>query len=133
MFQDPSNKTVTLGARMNDPTISAAATAPYARLRTQAVRQSDYTDFWSTNYTQLGGSPRSAAITMSQAYIGNAGTFDVTIPDFSGVGGWQNTWGLLSGVSTTWNVSMTGWVSGSGGLTDGSMYRIAQRQGTFTP
>ncbi len=132
-FQDPTNRTVTLGAHMNTPTISAAATSPYARLRSQAVRQSDYTDFWSTNFTQLGGSPRSTSITMSQAYIGNAGTFDVTIPDFTGVGGWQNTWGMLTGVNTSWNVAMTGWISGSGGLTDGAIFRIAQRQGTFTP
>ena len=132
-YQDPTNRTVTLGARMNTPTISAAATAPYARLRSQATRQSDYTDVWSTNYIQLGGSPRSATITMSQAYIGNAGTYDVTIPDFSGVGSWQNTWGPLAGVSTTWNVTMIGWVAGGGGLSDGSIYRIAQRQGLITP
>ncbi|MEP7380528.1 MAG: hypothetical protein ABI910_02515 [Gemmatimonadota bacterium] len=132
-FQDPTNRTVTLGARMNDPTISTVATTPYARLRTVASRQSDYQDFWTANYTQLGGSPRGVSITMSSAYIGNAGSFDVTMPNFSGVGAWQNTWGLLPGVTTNWNVSMTGWISGSGGLSDGAIFRTAQRQGTLTP
>ena len=133
-FRDPANASVTLGAVVGTPTISTLASAPYARLRAQVTRQNDYQDFWSVNFTQIATSSRRAvSITMSAAYLGAGSTLDLGIPDFAGVSGWQNTWGPIAGTVTTWNVAMTGWVSANGGLVDGALYRIGQRQGTFTP
>lgn len=132
-FRDPTNQTVTLGARMNAPAVTVAASAPYARLRSVAVKQSDYPDFYNASFTQVSATPRSTIITMSSAYLGSAGSFDVTVPDFTGVGGWSNAWGLQAGVSTIWSVGMTGWISGTGGLVEGSVFRTAQRQGQITP
>jgi hypothetical protein len=134
IFRDPTNQTITLGAVLNTPTVTTVATAPYARLRTQLTRQSDYQNSWSTSYSQQGNAPRSGTIQMSDNYIGSAAAFDVTLPDFSGLTGWQNTWGPQAGVSIFWNVSAFGWLTGNGqGLVDGVTYRIGQRQGNITP
>jgi len=134
VFRDPANLSITLGAAVNTPTISTLATTPYARVRAQAQRQSDYQDFWSTNLTQNApGQQRTVSITMTAGYVGGASTIDMAVPDFAGVSGWQNTWGPLAGVSAFWNVSMTGWVTANNGVVDGAVFRTGQRQGQFTP
>jgi hypothetical protein len=134
VFRDPANLNVTLGAAVLTPTISAVATAPYARLRAQVQRQSDYQDFWSTNFTQNSvGQQRTVSITMTAGYVGGAATIDMAVPDFTSVSGWQNTWGPLAGVNAFYNVSMTGWISPNNGIIEGAVFRVGQRQGTFTP
>jgi uncharacterized protein YdeI (BOF family)/uncharacterized membrane protein len=134
VFRDPANLSVTLGAAVNTPTISTLATAPYARLRAQAQRQSDYQDFFTTNFTQNGpGLQRTVSLTMTAAYLGGASTIDMAVPDFTSTSGWQNTWGPVVGVSAFWNVAMTGWISANNGLIEGAVFRVGQRQGTFTP
>lgn len=134
IYRDPANQVVTLGPLLSTPTITVAAAAPYARLRTQLARQAEYESFWSINYSQAGiSAQRSVAMTMTPGYMGGASAFDVTIPDFSGLAGWQNTWGPQTGVNTIWNSVGTGWILGTGGLVDGTVYRVAQRQGQLTP
>ena len=70
---------------------------------------------------------------MSSAYAGSGSNIDVGVPDFTPVGGWQNSWGPITGNLMNWGVAMTGWLTPTGGLVDGARYRIGQRQGTFTP
>ncbi len=134
VFRDPANLNVTLGAAVNTPTISALATVPYARLRAQAQRQSDYQDSWSANFTQnSAGQQRVVSMQASAGYVGGAATIDLAVPDFAGVAGWQNLWGPVAGVSAFYNVSMTGWISPNVGILEGAVFRVGQRQGTFTP
>lgn len=134
VFRDPANAMVTPGAPVNQPTISTLATAPYARPRAQSARQAEYQDFWSANFVQVTtSSRRSVTITTSLGYVGAGSTIDMGLPDFTGVGGWQNSWGPIAGNLVNWNVAMTGWQSATVGLVDGALYRIGQRQGTFTP
>lgn len=134
VFRDPTNPTVMLGSALNAPTIGTLATAPYARLRAQFARQSDYQDHWSTTFTQTAtAARRSVTITMTAAYAGAGSNLDLFIPDFTGVGGWNNAWGPIAGNLVNWNVAMTGWISANGGLVDGALFRVGQRQGTFTP
>ena len=102
----------------------------YARLRSNVARQAEYDNAWFASFTQ---SARNTSITVQPGYMGGATNFDVTIPDFSGVAGWQNSWGPQAGVSTTWGVSMTGFVNLTGLYVDGSVFRNAQRQGSITP
>ena len=129
-FRDPSNLSITLGPQLNTPTVSAVVTAPYARMRTQVATQAQYLNQWTAAYAQTG---RTATISMTGGYLGGAGTFDVTIPDFTGVGTWQATWGIQPAIATSWFASAVGFITGSGGLDDGTTYRIAQRSGQITP
>ena len=134
VFRDPTNPTVTLGSAMNTPTISTLANAPYARLRAQFARLADYQDYWSVNFTQTAtASRRSVTLTVSSAYAGAGSSLDLAIPDFTGVGGWNHAWGPIAGTQVVWNVAMTGWISATGGLVDGALFRTGQRQGLFTP
>lgn len=133
-LRNPANPSVTLGSTVNTPTISTLATAPYARPRAQFARQSDYLDQWIANFTQVGSASRRAvSITMSSAYAGSGSSIDLGVPDFTTVGGWQNVWGPIAGNLVNWTVAMTGWISATGGLVDGALFRTGQRQGTFTP
>lgn len=134
VFRDPANASVTLGAVVNTPVISTLATAPYARLNAQVTRQTDYQDSWIANFSQFAtASRRTVNITMSAGYAGSGTSLDLRVPDFTGVSGWQNTWGPIAGNLTSWNVAMTGWISANGGLVDGALFRTGQRQGTITP
>ncbi|MGQ0648229.1 MAG: beta strand repeat-containing protein [Gemmatimonadaceae bacterium] len=128
-FKDPVNQTITLGAALSTPTLTVVGLTPYLKLRTQLLRQADYQNFWLAAYSQGGSAPRSVSTTMTAGYIGSAASFDVSIPDFTVAAGWQNTWGLQSGVATTYIVTASGWVVGSGGLTDGAIIRTATRFG----
>jgi hypothetical protein len=133
-YRDPANQTLTLGPQMNVPTISVVSTASYARLRAVVARQSEYDNSWLAIFSQsIGATNRTTSLNVQPGYMGSANSFDVTIPDFTGVGGWQNTWAPQTGTQTNWNVSMTGWVNLTGLYTEGSIFRNAQRLGNVTP
>ncbi len=132
--RNPTAQTLTLGGALNSATVTVAATAPYARLRAQLTRQAEYNDSYSANFAQnVGATSRTMTVSMSAAYLGAAGTLDVSVPDLSGAAGWLNSWGLATGTSTTWNVAATGWIALNGALLDGARWRTAQRQGTIVP
>ncbi|MBL8958966.1 MAG: hypothetical protein JNJ98_03865, partial [Gemmatimonadetes bacterium] len=133
IFRDATNTQVTLGAVPATPTISNVAGAPYARLRMQLSRQSDYNNYWTATYSQAGTNQRTVSISMTEAYLGSGNTVDVTIPDFTAVSGWLNTWGPATGVSTTWASGAFGWVVGGGQTAEGSISRTGLRYGNVTP
>jgi hypothetical protein len=129
IFRDATNTSLNLGAVLATPSISST-NAGYARLRAVLARQADYQNLWVAGFTQ---NTRSVSFTMTAAYIGSAANFDVQIPDFTGVGGWQNVWGPLVGTQAQWQVSASGFVIGSGNQAEGTVTRTASRFGFFTP
>lgn len=133
VFKDAVNQTLPLGATLATPIFSTVATSPYLRPRITLAQQADYSRFWIVGYTQGSGSlARAATILMTQGYLGSA-AFDHTIPDFSGVNGWLNTWGLQAGTSVTYLVSASGWTLGGGGSSapnvEGTLIRSGSRTG----
>lgn len=132
--RDPVDQSVAFGGFLNTATISVASTAPYARLRAQLTRQAEYNDWYTANFAQSSGATeRAMSVTMSSSYLNGAASFDATLPDLSAAAGWQNTWGLATGVTTNWNVSATGWIALNGAMLDGARWRTAQRQGSIVP
>jgi uncharacterized membrane protein len=129
-YRDPANQTLPLPPQLNMPTVTTVSTTGYARLRSNVARQTEYDNAWNAFFSQVN---RSTSIVVQPGYMGSSPNFDVTIPDFSGVAGWQNSWGPQVGVSTTWGVSMTGFVNLTAPYVEGSVFRNAQRQGTITP
>ncbi|MFN8579713.1 MAG: hypothetical protein U0163_01865 [Gemmatimonadaceae bacterium] len=130
-LRDPGNPTVTLGPDLSSSTVSTVATAPTrgCACNTPCSRS-----------IQIAGSPRSSRPGVTQrrhrrapGFLGNASSVDVTIPDFTGVGTWQASWGLQTGALTTWQASASGWIAGSGGTSDGTITRTAIRTGQTTP
>lgn len=131
-FRNAANQSVTLGAVVSTPTVTTLTSTPYVRLRTQLARQPDYQDYWTFNYSQsAGGVVRSVVTQLSATYQGSASTVDLSVPDFTLVGGWQNTWGLQQSTSISHSATAIGWVTGGGAQTDGALTRFALRNVTI--
>ena len=136
-FKDPTDRTVTLGAALSAPTVSVAATAPYLRVRFTGPIQVEYNRFVNASLAQSSGAvARNVDIFASEGYLAGLDSYDFTIPDFTGVSGWDNNWGLKAGVETDWFVRATGY-TGTGFMSarpvEGSTFQAAARLGTITP
>jgi len=134
-FKDPTDRTVTLGAVLPAQTVSAAATAPYVRFRATGSIPADYGKLLDLEFTQSSAA-RSVSIIASESYLTGGASYDLTVPDFSGVAGWDNNWGPKTGAATDWRVSTYGFTGiGLGSLmpVDGATFKGAGRSGTITP
>ena len=134
-FKDPTDRTVTLGAALGAQTVSAAATTPYVRFRATGPIPAEYGKILDLQFIQ-GTAARSVHITATEGYIAGAATYDITVPDFSGVAGWDNNWGPKVGSETEWTVftyGFTGIGLGSINPVDGATFKGAFRTGTITP
>jgi hypothetical protein len=136
-FKDPTDRTVTLGPTLTAPTVSVAATTPYVRMRATGPIQSQYNKFVQVQYIQATTTvARSASIFASEAFLTGSANYDFTIPDFSGVAGWDNNWGMKTGAQTQWTVtgvSFTGVGYFAANPVEGSTLQAASRAGTITP
>jgi hypothetical protein len=136
-FKDPTDRTVTLGSALPAPAVSVVSTTPYVRLRATGSVTSAYNSFVLVNFNQVaGGVPRDVTISATAGYLSNATTYDFTIPDFSGVPGWNNDWGLKTGAVTEWTVSGTGFSGiglGQPNPVEGATFLSATRLGEITP
>jgi hypothetical protein len=132
--RDLAARTLTLGAAITTPTFSTSASAPYARIRSQGPWQADYPDAVTTSFAQSVGTPRTWTVTASRAYFGaSSSTYDVDLPDLSGVGTFSNAWGLSSGVSTTYSFNIYGGFRGLTSIGEGTSFKFGGRSATLTP
>jgi hypothetical protein len=134
-FKDPTDRTVTLGAALPAQTVTAAATTPYVRFRATGPVPAEYGKLVEVDYTQSSVG-RTANIALTEGYLAGAATYDVTIPDFTGVAGWDNNWGPKVGAETEWEVftyGFTGIGLGSINPVEGATFKGAARSGTITP
>jgi hypothetical protein len=136
-FKDPTDRTITLGAALPAPAVTVVSATPYARLRATGSIPAAYNKYVQVLYTQATAAvARSASIGASAAFLANATTYDFTIPDFTGVAGWDNNWGLKQGVETDWSVSGSGFTGigvNSPNPVEGATIQGAIRLGTITP
>jgi len=134
-FKDPTDRTVTLGAALPAQTVSVAATTPYVRFRATGPIPAEYGKLLELDFNQ-GNIGRSVSITASEGYLAGATTYDITVPDFSGVAGWDNNWGPKAGAQTQWEVftyGFTGIGLNSPNPVDGATFKAGVRSGTITP
>lgn len=139
-YRQVQDRTVTLGPVLVDPAISVVGTAPYARLRAQWTLQAQYNRFVYVVFSQpnvVTENVRSFQLGATDGYLAGAASVDFTMPDLSGVSGWNNAWGLAAGANTIWTTTGTGW-QGPGiinfpDLTDGTQLLSATRSGQVTP
>lgn len=132
-FEDPIDRSVTLGASLPLPQVEVASPSPYLRLRASGSSTTAYDRYVIALFSQPG---RSATIEASAAYRSQA-TYDLEIPDFTGVAGWLDEWGLREGVMpTNWFVQGSGF-TGDGVSrpvpAEGVTFEIAERFGTLAP
>jgi hypothetical protein len=135
-FKDPTDRTVTMGPVLNAPTVTVTATSPYVRFNATGTLNTEYGQSFAMTYSQANTTlSRFVQITATQSYLGGL-AYNFTIPDFSGVAGWDNNWGLKTGISTTWSVvgaAFTGIGFGSGTPVEGSTFTAGARTGSITP
>jgi hypothetical protein len=131
VFAEATDQTITLGAALAGVTTEVVETDPYVRLRTTYTAQADYGSFYFVTYDQ---SDRTATILASSSFFANG--VELEIPDFTGVDGWDNDWGLRDNEEVDWFFSASGW-TGNGvfdpQFTAGAEIRSASQAGTITP
>jgi hypothetical protein len=132
VFQTLADRAFSFGAAMSAVTPTVVASQPYARIRLSYPVQADYNSFWSAAFSQ---STRDASVSMTTGYAGGAGTVNLEVPNFSGVAGWMDTWGLRPGFQTEWSMTAVGVPAGSilNPFADNTVLRMGLRSGQITP
>ncbi|MEN9509484.1 MAG: hypothetical protein RLZZ621_2047 [Gemmatimonadota bacterium] len=129
-----TDRTMTFGPALGAVSTASVSGGGMIRLRSQYTIQSQYDRFYTVQYQQTANG-RINQLHVSRGYLQNASAYDVSIPDLSGVSGWQSTFGLASGVGVTWTFSAQGWTGGTS-LTnygDGNVVLSATTGGQITP
>jgi len=114
MFQVATNQTLTFGSQLGVAGWTWVTT-PYVRPRVQATIPADYNRLWMTSMSNRGGTQNGAVVMGWEGY-GFTTALDYQLPDFSGVAGWNNAWGMQTGTGFAIDVMLTvnGWVLGAG-------------------
>ncbi|OLE67871.1 MAG: hypothetical protein AUG74_10425 [Bacteroidetes bacterium 13_1_20CM_4_60_6] len=103
-YKTPINKTITLGAALNIPTVNTLATSPYLRPRAFVTSQSDYDTAVEVDFTQfLNQVSRIVYVVTTRGFAGGTtpAVWEVTVPDF-GNASYDASWGLQSGSDVGW-------------------------------
>lgn len=134
-FETVADQTLTMGPYLGSVAVTSEQSAPFARPRVVYTRQPEYLGHINVSF---GQDMRDVIFWVTDDYLGAAADLDVAFPDFSGVAGWLDTYGLMGGVATTWVVNANGWTSGPGTIgpdtyTDGLEVRSGIQTGTITP
>lgn len=134
-YATPGDRTETLGAFVNSPTITALASSPYLRLRARVTSQADYQSAIRLLFYQelTVSDTRAVFVQASAAYLGGTpSTWDVSIPDFSGLSGFNNGWMPVPTSATVWQVvgfnGRPALLNGAGPV-DGDLLRYSDRTG----
>ena len=127
-YRSPTTRSVGLGAVLHNPTLSTVSSSPL-RLRTQLPSQFEYGSFISVAHVQTS---REVFLTATNSYYGGTPvTWDVTIPDLTGVPGFPANARLQAGAGTDWFVDAYGGNAGAapflGAPTDGAILHYAGR------
>jgi uncharacterized membrane protein len=133
-FRAATDRTLAFGPGLSAPAVTGVGGGTFAQLRAQFARQGEYDRYAMIRFSQ---GERDVTVSATATYFGDGfATWDLVIPDLSGVSGFNTAWGLRRGVQTDWAASAYGW-SGNGFLflapQDGTTIRTAQRSGKATP
>ncbi len=133
-FRTVADRTLSLGPSLAAVTLSSSTSSGLARPKAKANFQAEYGDAFGVTFSQNSGA-RSVTISALRGYFAGGGSeFELETPNFAGIDGFNTAWGLLSGVSTTAEVSAIGGLSGViNQPTDGTSWRVAARSTTFVP
>jgi hypothetical protein len=107
-FKDPAAQNITIGPALIEPSVTVVGTTPHVRMRTQLLGQIDYSTMVNLAYHQQQASPaRAIDVSMSVTasyFSGTPSEWNLPMPNFAGIPGWQNQWGLQPG-QIDWRVT----------------------------
>jgi hypothetical protein len=132
-FHFAIDQTVTLGPIMAGPTITVAATTPALRPTASFPPQDTYDRSAQIVYQRQN---TELDVTMTSAYAALIGGYTLTVPDFSGVSGFDPQLALHAGGSVFWSAARVGGTLGLGPAAvpfNGATQRFATSTGSFDP
>ncbi len=127
----PSTVTLAMKADPGAPTVTNVTGAPYARATVSGALLAEFNGLTSFTLEQTTGS-RIWSIVATPAGRTGTTTYSFTMPDFSAVAGWQNTWGLVAGQATVTSTFFGQEAPLVGPPVVGTTTFSNGRQGTFT-
>jgi hypothetical protein len=149
-----ADRIISFGPPLPTPTVTAVSTANAGLLRAVGTLPAEYAPGVALDVKSTGAFPRFATVHASRGFLGAGTSYDVAMPDLTGVLGWDSNWNIRRGDPTEW------WVSGGGAIldffdgryifhtvrrrwagvltgvtapVDGSTYYMARASGTVTP
>lgn len=141
-FRTPIDRSLEFGPEIIPPAFSTVAELPSLRLRAQFVPQDAYDRAVVISYQQnvvdFSGAHTGiqVSVSMTAAYAQLIGGWDLTIPELSGVTGFQPAWALIPGFEVRWSAVRLGGTLPLGFTAvprDGDVQRVATRDDTITP
>ena len=136
-FRAPADRALALGPEVLAPTFSTVATTPTLRLRARLAEQREYDHEASITYQQ--DSTRQVTVSMTAAYAalsGGGASYDLVIPELTGVAGFSAAWALSPVPELRWSANRIGGNVGLGvdpAVFDGAVQRAAFTQGVLAP
>jgi hypothetical protein len=100
-----TNRTITLGPQLAQPTMTILSSSPYQRWRVLVPVQSDYTQYADMEFDDANG--RSIFVLMTRGFATPGTSWDLTMPDFKNTS-YDLTWGLQPGGTPSWIVGVFG-------------------------
>ena len=92
-FAAPADRTIAFGPYIGSPVVTTVATAPHLRMRGRVAYQSEYEHGVQFIFGSLSATSRNVHVFMSAAYRSPVrGTWEVDVPDLSGVPGFDVGW-----------------------------------------
>jgi hypothetical protein len=106
-FRIPQDQLLTLGVPLNEPLVTVMGTTPYLRLRTQLNGQLEYSTAVSLDYHQpMQFRTVDVSLTVTASFLGGTPIqWDLPMPLFEDLEGWDNSWGLQDGSNVSWTVT----------------------------
>jgi len=136
-FRAPADRGLALGPEVIAPIFSTVATTPALRIKARFAEQQEYDREASITYQQ--DSTRQVTVSMTAAYAARSGggaSYDLIIPDLSGVAGFSPAWALSLVPELRWSANRIGGTVGLGvdpSVFDGAVQRAAFTQGVLAP
>lgn len=123
----PATITLQMPADPAAPTITSVTGAPYARATVSGAVASNFNDVVSVLFEQQARSRRWRLTATNAART--AGTFSLSMPDFTAVPGWQATWGLGAGAADVTSAfsGQTGFATEGVPATGATQFTIARK------
>jgi hypothetical protein len=106
-FAAPGDRTESVGPFVNTPLVTTIATTPYLRLRGRLDAQTEYGSAARILFYQepAANDSRGVYLQVSALYLGGAPTtWDISVPDLSGLTGFTPAWMPVAGAPTLWQV-----------------------------
>ena len=101
-----ANRTVALPAALPVPTVAALG-GPYKRLQFQFVMPAEYAQSASVLYSDAATSHSVAVFATVAGYLAGQ-SVNLSVPDFSAVAGWNNTWAPATAATVNWTATGAG-------------------------